>query len=168
MSNCTLRSFEVANSDYLSATGKASRKEVKSGKVRSKRKAVGAINTEFVIPGTPQSAEECENLSLILEKLKIEEEKLNQQQAAKGKAKAIEAALRQVAVKKAEVLKKLAEGKCEKLATEAETVKEQKETLELLKSQTQTTDTDKKTRTIGYALAGLVVLVGIIVFVKRR
>jgi hypothetical protein len=105
---------------------------------------------------------------VILEKLEIEKEKLNQQQAAKGKAKVIEAALRQVAVKRAEVLKKMAEGKCEKVAAAEESEKEQKETLELLKSQTAPTGMDKNTKTIAYGLAGLVVVVALVVLFKRN
>lgn len=153
MSNCNLRSFEVTNTEYLNVSGK------------KKRRAVAAVNAEFVIPG---GEADCGNLMVILEKLEIEKEKLNQQQAAKGKAKVIEAALRQVAVKRAEVLKKMAEGKCEKVAAAEESEKEQKETLELLKSQTAPTGMDKNTKTIAYGLAGLVVVVALVVLFKRN
>lgn len=152
MSNCNLRSFEVTNTEYLNVSGK------------KKRRAVAAVNAEFVIGGEA----DCGNLMVILEKLEIEKEKLNQQQAAKGKAKVIEAALRQVAVKRAEVLKKMAEGKCEKVAAAEESEKEQKETLELLKSQTAPTGMDKNTKTIAYGLAGLVVVVALVVLFKRN
>jgi hypothetical protein len=152
MSNCNLKSFEVTNTEYLNVSGK------------KKRRAVAAVNAEFVIPG----GADCGNLMVILEKLEIEKEKLNQQQAAKGKAKVIEAALRQVAVKRAEVLKKMAEGKCEKVAAAEESEKEQKETLELLKSQTAPTGMDKNTKTIAYGLAGLVVVVALVVLFKRN
>jgi hypothetical protein len=152
MSNCNLKSFEVTNTEYLNVSGK------------KKRRAVAAVNAEFVIGAD----EDCGNLMVILEKLEIEKEKLNQQQAAKGKAKVIEAALRQVAVKRAEVLKKMAEGKCEKVAAAEESEKEQKETLELLKSQTAPTGMDKNTKTIAYGLAGLVVVVALVVLFKRN
>lgn len=116
----------------------------------------------------PQNVEECAYVDGLIEQMENEEEKLNKQQSAKGKAIPTEAGLRALA-NRISVAKNLkSKSKCDALIAAAETEKEQKETIELLKSQTQGSGTDKNTKTIAYGLAGLVVVVGLLVFLKRK
>jgi hypothetical protein len=248
MSNCKLRSFEVANSGYLSAAGDVvaakklnvkgkdvdvSRRKAKSlsrsaataseatpqfrdsmivvynnlfnRPHQTKTEAVRNINKEngteavfqvvrtfgsprnkkdlemhngyvayfqkYFIPDDalpPQNVEECAYLDGLIEQMENEEEKLNKQQSAKGKAIPTEAGLRALA-NRISVAKNLkSKSSCDALVAAAAEQKEQKETLELLKSQTQGTGADKTTKTIAYGLAGLVVVVGLVVLLKRK
>lgn len=116
----------------------------------------------------PQNLEECAFLDGLIDEMENEEEKLNKQQAAKGKAVRTESALRALANRMSIAKNLQSQSKCQALLTAAESEKEQKETLELLKSQTQGSGMDKNTKTIAYGLAGLVLVVGLVVLFKRN
>lgn len=115
---------------------------------------------------------DCEELDKAIEVVDAEVEAANKRAAAEERGKGDVSEIQALANVQAKFKKLYASQSCQKKTEEAQSAKEQQETLTTLKQATQATGKeekqDKTFTYIAYGIAGLVVVIGVTLLLKRK